>query len=142
MWETVVFYICPLQSFYFRIISDRFCSTLSVSFFCSTLPHNPARRAQFVFRHKGELRLSFCDVTVPASLDGVRVVVWECLLLYSGVELEDAFCVGTVPCGYKVCGYTADTCNFNIFLAIFSATEKYHGKYAILARKIRIFTTY
>ena len=48
-------------------------------------------------RNKIQLEFPICDVAVSASADGVWVVVRECLLLDSGIEVEESLFV--VSCG-------------------------------------------
>lgn len=41
----------------------------------------------------GEFPLAFCDVAVPTTADGIRVVVRDGFALLAGIEPKDTFCV-------------------------------------------------
>ena len=54
-------------------------------------PKQFARSAQLIFGNEPrQLDFALCDVAVPASANGVRVVVGHRLVLLAGVEMEDA----------------------------------------------------
>ena len=66
---------------------------LRLSAVSSTLMKQLTCSAEFVVWNESEFLLA--QVAVTASAYGVRVVVWNSLLLYAWIEMEDALCVLT-----------------------------------------------